>query len=118
MRTAWVNLLPIWAKAPPPDFAAYAAAGAAALALSHGLRAELAAGGIRLMNVFTGPTDADWFQTRPQPRVTGPALAAAIVAGLKRGLEEVVVGDIARDLAARLAADPKAVERELAAGGA
>lgn len=113
---AWVNLLSIFGHAAPPALAGYGAAHASALAFSHMLRAELATGGVRLMTVLTGPTDDEWFQTFPPPRVSGAALASAIISGLQRGLEDVVVGDVARDLATRLAENPKAVEREMAQG--
>lgn len=114
---AWVNLLSVFARAHPPALAGYGAAHAAALALSHGVRADLAQGGVRLMNVFAGPSDDPWFQSFGPPRVTGKALADGIVKGLMRGLEEVVVGDVARDLMARLQDNPTAVARELAQGG-
>lgn len=114
---AWVNLLSVFAQTAMPQFAAYAAAQSAALALSHSLRSELASGGVRLMNVFSGPTDSDWYQALPQPKVTQKALGAAVVDGLKRGLEDVYVGDIAKDLNERRLRNPKALERELAAGG-
>ncbi|HMS96998.1 MAG TPA: SDR family NAD(P)-dependent oxidoreductase [Tabrizicola sp.] len=113
---AWVNLLSVFAHAHPPELAGYGAAHAAALALSQSLRAELAQGGVRLMTVFTGPTEDDWFQRFAPPRVAAKPLAAAIVNGLQRGLEEVVVGDVARDLMARHRDDPKALQRELAQG--
>lgn len=113
---AWVNVLSVFARATPSEMAGYAAAHAAALSLSHSLRAQLGGGGVRLMTVLTGPTEDDWFQLAPQPKVTGKALADAVFAGLMRGLEEVVVGDVARDLMARLAENPKAVERDLSQG--
>ncbi len=113
---AWVNVLSVFARATSPEMAGYAAAHTAALSLSHSLRAQLGGGGVRLMTVLTGPTEDDWFQLAPQPKVTGKALADAVVGGLMKGLEEVVVGDVARDLMARLAENPKAVERDLAAG--
>lgn len=113
---AWVNLLSIFAEAQTPAFAGYGAAQAAALALSQNLRAELSAGGVRLMNVLTGPTDSEWFQTLPQPKVGQKAIADAIVDGLLRGLEDVHVGDVAKDLHERVKANPKAVERELGRG--
>lgn len=114
---AWVNLLSVYARVHPPGLAGYAAAHAAALALSHALRAELAQGGVRLVTAFAGPTEDAAFQHLPPPKVTGRALAAGILAALQRGLEETALGDVARDLMARLAENPKAVERELAQGG-
>lgn len=114
---AWVNVLSVMALAAPPGWAGYGAAHAAALALSRSLRAELGRGGVRLVTMLTGPTEDSWFQTLDHPRVTGAALARAIIEALRRGLEEVAVGDVARDLMARLAENPKAVERELARAG-
>jgi NAD(P)-dependent dehydrogenase (short-subunit alcohol dehydrogenase family) len=114
---AWVNLLSVFARAHPPGWAGYATAHAAGLALSQALRADLAAGGVRLATVLTGPTEDDAFQTLDPPRVTGRALAGAVLGALRRGLEEVVVGDVAVDLVARLEENPKAVERDLARGG-
>lgn len=113
---AWVNLLSVFAHAHPPAMAGYAAAHAAALAFSRALRADLAQGGVRLLTAFTGPTDDPWFQTFPQPKVTGKALADGIVAALLKGQEEAVIGDLARDLMDRLRENPKAVERDLAQG--
>jgi short-subunit dehydrogenase/uncharacterized OB-fold protein len=108
---AWVNIGSVFGLVPSPGWAGYAAAHAAALALSTALRAELATGGIRLMTVLTGPTEDLGFQREGLPRVTARALAEAVLAGLMRGLEEVVVGDVARDLVARLADNPKGLER-------
>jgi short-subunit dehydrogenase/uncharacterized OB-fold protein len=113
---AWVNLLSVFAHAHPPQLAGYAAAHAAALAFSRALRADLAQGGVRLLTAFAGPTEDAWFQTFPQPKVTGKALADGILAALRQGQEEAVIGDIARDLMDRLRENPKAVERDLAQG--
>jgi len=113
---AWVNLLSVYAHAHPPNLAGYGMAHAAALTMSQALCAELATGGVRLLTVLTGPTEDDGFQQFPPPRVTDKSLAAAILDGLRRGLEEVVVGDVARDLMTRHAEDPRALQRELAQG--
>lgn len=110
---AWVNLLSIHALVNWPAFAAYSAGQAAALSLAQGLRAELRPGGIRVVNVFSGPTDTEWFQDVPPPKVPPALLARETVAALQQGLEDVYVGDIARDVRARLAGNAKAVEREL-----
>ena len=64
--------------------------------------------------MFTGPLDIEWFQTVPPPKVAPRAAATAIVSALKRGLEDVFVGDVAEDIRQRLAVNPKALEREMA----
>ena len=110
---AWVNILSVYALANWPAFGAYSASQAACLSLSHCLRAELRPGGIKVMNLFTGPVDTEWFQTVPPPKVAPRAVAQAIVSGLKNGLEEIYVGDVAEEIRQRLAANPKALEREL-----
>ena len=110
---AFVNLLSVYALANWPAFGAYSASQAACLSLSHCLRAELRPGGVRVMNLFTGPVDTEWFQTVPPPKVAPRAIAQAIVSGLKGGLEEMYVGDVAEEIRQRLAANPKALEREL-----
>jgi NAD(P)-dependent dehydrogenase (short-subunit alcohol dehydrogenase family)/uncharacterized OB-fold protein len=110
---AWVNVLSVYALANWPAFGAYSASQAACLSLSHCLRAELRTGGVKVMNLFTGPVDTEWFQTVPPPKVAPRAVAQAIVSGLRGGLEEMYVGDVAEEVRQRLAANPKALEREL-----
>jgi NAD(P)-dependent dehydrogenase (short-subunit alcohol dehydrogenase family)/uncharacterized OB-fold protein len=110
---AWVNILSVYALANWPAFGAYSASQAACLSLSHCLRAELRAGGVKVINLFAGPIDTEWFQTVPPPKVAPRSVANAIVSALKNGLEDVFVGDVAEDVRQRLAANPKAVEREL-----
>lgn len=110
---AWVNILSVYALANWPAFGAYSASQAACLSLSHCLRAELRPGGVKVMNLFTGPVDCEWFQTVPPPKVAPRAVAQAIVSGLRNGLEEMYVGDVAEEIRQRLAANPKALEREL-----
>jgi short-subunit dehydrogenase len=112
---AWVNILSVYALANWPAFGAYSASQAACLSLSHSLRAELRPGGVKVVNVFTGPLDTEWFQTVPPPKVAPRVVASSIVSALRRGLEDVFVGDVAEDIRQRLAANPKAVERELGA---
>jgi hypothetical protein len=69
---------------------------------------------VRLVNVFFGPLETEWFQPVPPPKVAPGALARAVIDALKRGLEDVFVGDVAEDVRARLSVNPKALERELA----
>lgn len=114
---AWVNLLSVFGRVPHADFPGYGAAHAAALALLPPLRATLRSGGVRLVTALTGPTDIDWFQRFPRPKVSGDAIADAVVAGLRGGLEELVIGDLAREWLARQASNPRALERELSHGG-
>ncbi|HEY5210313.1 MAG TPA: SDR family NAD(P)-dependent oxidoreductase [Stellaceae bacterium] len=110
---AFVNLLSVYALVNWSAYGAFSATEAACLSAAQSLRAELRPGGIKVVNVFAGPLDTDWYQTVPPPKVTPAALAAATVDALRRGLEDVYVGDVAEDIRARLAVNPKALEREL-----
>ena len=110
---AFVNLLSVHAMVNWPAYGCYSATEAACLSAAQCLRAELRPGGVKVMNVFFGPLETEWFQAVPPPKVSPAALARAVVDGLKQGLEEVFVGDVAEDVRARLAVNPKAIEREM-----
>jgi NAD(P)-dependent dehydrogenase (short-subunit alcohol dehydrogenase family)/uncharacterized OB-fold protein len=112
--TAFVNLLSVYALMNWPAYGSYSAAEAASLSAAQCLRAELRPAGVKVLNAFFGPLDTEWFQTVPPPKIAPRALAKAVVDALKNGLEEVFVGDVAADVQARLAVNPKALERELA----
>ncbi|MCX7385004.1 MAG: SDR family NAD(P)-dependent oxidoreductase [Alphaproteobacteria bacterium] len=109
---AWVNIHGIDALAPAPGFALTAAAQAAGLSLSQSLRTSLAP--IRVLTAFVGPLEDEWHQAIPPPKVTPTALAAAIVRGLREGLEEITVGDIAMDVMRRWRDNPSTLARERA----
>jgi NAD(P)-dependent dehydrogenase (short-subunit alcohol dehydrogenase family)/uncharacterized OB-fold protein len=101
---AWVNLLSIHALTGSPSNESFAAAQAAALSLSQSLRAQMMGSGIRVVNVFAGPTEH------------GPgSLADEIITALGSGVEDAYAGDIAKHLFTRWRENPKGLERELAA---
>ncbi len=111
---AFVNLVSVHALMNWPQYGSYSAIEAACLSAAQCMRAELRPGGVKVVNVFFGPLETEWFQTVPPPKVTPAALAAAVVRALRQGVEDVFVGDVAEDVRARLAVNPKALERELA----
>ena len=111
--TAWVNILSAYALSNLPEFGSFTASNAAALSLSQCLRSEMRAGGVRVVNVFVGPTEDDWHQPLPPPKVAPNALARGIVSALRDGLEDVYLGDVAKDVLDRWRANPKVLEREL-----
>jgi NAD(P)-dependent dehydrogenase (short-subunit alcohol dehydrogenase family) len=111
---AFVNLLSVHALMNWPAYGSYSATEAACLSAAQCMRAELRPGGVKVVNVFFGPLEIEWFQPLPPPKVTPAALATAVVRALQQGLEDVFVGDVAEDIRQRLAVNPKALERELA----
>ena len=88
---------------------------AATYSLSQSLRAEMQPWGVRVINIFPGPIDAEWNQTLSLPKLSPDALARATVKALQEGVEDVYPGDVAREWLARWRENPKVLERELAA---
>ena len=113
---AWVNLLNAHSLSNDPGYGCFNASHAAARSLSQSLRAEFRSSGLRVMNVYAGPTEDDWYQPLPPPKVTPQALAREVVRGLQDGLEDVWCGDVAKDIRERFLRDPKVLEREMTFG--
>lgn len=113
---AWVNILSAHALSNAPDYGCFSASNAAAYSLSQSLRGEFRSAGLRVMNVFVGPTDDDWYAPLPPPKVLPAGLARSVVDGLRGGVEDVWCGDIAKDLRDRWRQDPKVLEREMTVG--
>jgi len=99
------------------DYGCFSASNAAARSLSQSLRAEFRVSGLRVMNVYIGPTDDDWYQPLPPPKVQPQALAKTVVDGLQRGLEETCCGDVAKDVFERFYQSPAILERESTLAG-
>lgn len=113
----WVNLLSIYALSNWPAYATTSASHAAALSLAQGARADFQPSGIKVLNVFHGPLESEWYQPVSPPKVTPAKLARVVVDALEAGLEEKVVGDIAQDVMARWQENPAVLERELTQDG-
>lgn len=109
---ALVDVNSVYGLTGKQGFAGFAATAAARLALVAGLRGEMAASGIRVASVLTGPVDDDWHQTVPPPKVAPARIAKAVAQVLEQGLEEIYVGDVAEDVAGRWLADPRLTARE------
>jgi len=111
---AWVNLLSIFALSNFPPHGTYSASKAAALSLAQCLRAEMRPASLRVINIFPGPIEDEWNQLLPPPKLAPEAVARAVVAALKDGVEDVYPGDIAQEWLERWRKSPKVLERELA----
>src|SRR5262249_39464393 len=111
--TAFVNLLSVHALMNWPQYGTYSATEAACLSAAQSIHTDLRPGGVKVVVLFLGPLETEWFQTVPPPKVTQAALANAVVRALRQGIEDAFVGYVAEDVRARLAFNPKALEREL-----
>lgn len=97
---AWVNILALDALCNVPSQSTYSASMAAAHSFSQGMRARVRATGLRIVNVFAGPS-------------TPENLARAVVRALADGVEDVYPGEVAQEFLARWLQSPKALEREV-----
>lgn len=111
---AWVNVLSVFALSNFRTHGTFSASKAAALSLSQCLRAEMQPAGLRVINVFPGPMDDEWNQPLPPPKLGVDALARAVVAALRDGVEDVYPGEVAQQWLERWRESPKVLERELA----
>lgn len=115
--SAWVNILSVYAHANWPAYGQHSAAHAAALSLTQCLRAEMQGSGVRVVNAFAGPLEQDWHRSVLPPKVTQRRLARDIVSGLQAGLQDIYIGDVARDVHERWSDDAKLLELELTGDG-
>jgi NAD(P)-dependent dehydrogenase (short-subunit alcohol dehydrogenase family)/uncharacterized OB-fold protein len=109
---AFVDIVSAHALSGDAHFSAYAAAEAARLSLVQSFRHEMRSAGVRVLSIFTGPTDDEDHQSVPPPKVAPARLARDIVEALERGREQTCVGDVAADAMARWLADPALYARE------
>jgi len=110
---AWVNLLCIHALSNFPPQGTRCAARAAARSLSQCLRAEMRSSGVRVVNLYPGPIDDESNRAVAPPKLPPEAIAKAVVAALRDGVEEVYPGDLAQELFERWKENPAVLEREL-----
>jgi NAD(P)-dependent dehydrogenase (short-subunit alcohol dehydrogenase family) len=113
---AVLNLLTILARVNLPFMGSYCASKAAALSLTQGLRGKLAPRGVRIVAAMPGAIDTRMTAVLTIPKMTTEEAAREILDGYEAGEEDIYVGEMARGLAAGLAQDHKAVERQLASG--
>ncbi len=114
-RGAIVNNLSLNALAPLPMIPAYSISKAAAFSLTQSLRGLLAARGIRVHAVLTGPTDTDMTRGFEVPKATPQAVAQAIFNGVDRDEEDIFPDPLAETVAdAWRGGAVKALEGQLA----
>jgi len=111
---AVVNMLSILARVNLPMYGSLCASKAASLSMTQGVRAELAAQSTLVVAVMPGACDTEMEQNFPPPKLPPAEAAGAALDAVEKGQEEVYPGDMATGMSQGLAADPKAVEKDLA----
>jgi len=110
---AIVNLLSILARVNLPLMGSLCASKAAGLSLVQGMRAELSLQNTAVIAVMPGAVDTDMSRDFPPPKMPAIEVATVMLDGVEQGLEEIYPGEMADGMKQGLAADPKAVEKEL-----
>jgi len=115
-RGSIVNNLTLMAIAPLALTPSYAVSKAAAFNLSQSLRALLAAQGVGVHAVLTGPTDTDMTRGFEIPKASAESVARAIFDGVESGEEDIFPDPMSQTVAdSWRASAAKALERENAA---
>ena len=108
-----MNVLSAYAWVNNPSLGTYSASQAAALSLSQCLRAELAEGGVRVVNAFLGPIEDEWHQLAPPPKLDPAHRRAAHRRRAQGGRGRPSIGAVADEILARWAENPKEIERAI-----
>lgn len=111
---AMVNMLSILSRVSLPLMGSLCASKAAALSLTQALRAELKGQGTRVIGVMPGTIDTRMTADFPPPKTSPEDAVREILDDVETGgKDDLYPGDFAKDIAAGLASDPKAVEADL-----
>jgi NAD(P)-dependent dehydrogenase (short-subunit alcohol dehydrogenase family) len=115
-RGAIVNNVSTMAFAPLPLTPAYSISKAAAFSLTQALRALLAAQGVSVHAVLTGPTDTDMTRGFDIPKASPESVARAIFDGVEKDEEDIFPDPMSQSLAESWRnGATKALERQYAA---
>jgi len=113
---AIVNNVSVASIAPIPVTPAYSLSKAAAFSLTQSLRMLLAAQGVRVHAVLTGPVDTDMVRALEIPKASPRSVAEAIFDAVSRGEEDIFPDPFSAAFADSWYAGPaKALERQNAA---
>ncbi|MDT5065213.1 MAG: hypothetical protein QOK02_1368 [Mycobacterium sp.] len=103
-----LNVLSVLSWAHPPTSGAYAAAKAAAWALTDAFRTELAPKGIQVTALHVGYMDTDMVSYIPADQKSDPGIVAKLALdGLFAGESEVLGDELTRNVRAQLSSPPR-----------
>lgn len=110
-----VNMLTLVALASMPGISVYNASKAAAWSMTQSLRANVAGKGITVCGVFPGAVDTDMLAGVEIAKTSPADIAAAVIAGIEAGEEDIFPDPMSTQLYAAWKQDHKAVEKQFAA---
>jgi short-subunit dehydrogenase len=97
-----------------PFHGSYSAAKATTLSLIQGVRAELAAQGTLIIAVLPATINIRMGKSYPGPKVSPESVVNDALQAVIDCVEDVYPGEQAKQMAAQLLSDPKALEKALA----
>ena len=110
-----VNLLTVVALASMPGLGGYNASKAAAWSMTQSIRATLRSKHIEVFGVYPGAVDTDMIRAFEMPKTSPQHVAAAILAGIEAGTEDIFPDPMSAGFYESWKADHKAVERQFGA---
>jgi NAD(P)-dependent dehydrogenase (short-subunit alcohol dehydrogenase family) len=111
---AIVNMVSMVARVNLPFNGSYSASKAATLSLTQGVRAELAAQGTSVVAVLPATIDIGMGKSYPDPKVSPEEVVKDALQAVIDNIEDVYPGEQAKQMAAELLRDPKAMEKVVA----
>jgi short-subunit dehydrogenase len=111
---AIINMVSMVAKVNLPFNGSYSASKAASLSLTQGVRAELAAQGTLVIAVLPATIDIGMGKSYPDPKVSPEDVVRDALQAVIDQVEDVYPGQQAKEMAAQLLQDPKALEKFVA----
>jgi NAD(P)-dependent dehydrogenase (short-subunit alcohol dehydrogenase family) len=111
---AIVNMVSMVARVNLPFNGSYSASKAATLSLTQGVRAELAAQGTFVIAVLPATIDIGMGKAYSDPKVSPEEVVSDALQAVLDRVEDVYPGEQAKQMAAELLRDPKALEKAVA----
>lgn len=110
---AILNILSFLALVTIPMAGSYSASKAAALSMTRGVRAELAAQGTLVVGAMPAQVDTELAKNYPEPKASTTEVARESLNAIEAEIEDVYPGDYAKELLPVVLSDPKAIEENM-----
>ena len=110
---AMVNMLSVASLATVPHFGTYAASKMAAMALTQGLRCDLAEKGVEVFGIYAGFIDTGMIGFVTMDKTSPEEVASRALDGVEAGTPEIDVDERSAMVRRRMREDPEAFTKEM-----
>lgn len=108
-----VNILSVASLCTTPHFGTYSASKMAAMALTQGLRCDLAERGVEVFGVYAGFIDTSMIAFVEMDKTSPEEVAARTLDGMEAGIADIDVDDRSAMVRRRMREDPEAFTQEM-----